>query len=167
MTDIKTQLSQFRLDGSRGYWKNALDQVNSQDVLAELETPPGRYSIQRLVRLLSPAARDYLEPMAQQAQALTCQRFGKTIALFEPLYVSNVCVNSCVYCGFNRTSDLPRAQLTVEQAMSDARAIAEQGFRDILLVSGEDPKFASVEYFCELARQLRPLFSSISLKYTP
>jgi 2-iminoacetate synthase len=57
--------------------------------------------------------------------------------------------------------------LTIEQAMSDARAIAEQGFRDILLVSGEDPKFASVEYFCELARQLRPLFSSISVEIYP
>ncbi len=165
--DIKTQLSQLRLDCSRGYWQNCLDAVNSQDVLAELETPPGRYSIQRLIRLLSPAALDFLEPMAQQAQALTCQRFGKTIALFEPLYVSNVCINSCVYCGFNRTSDLPRTQLTVEQAMTDARAIAEQGFRDILLVSGEDPKFASVEYFCQLARQLRPYFSSISVEIYP
>jgi len=167
MTDIKTHLSQLRLDSSRGYWKTALDSVTSQQVQAELQAPAGRYSIHRLVRLLSPAARDFLEPMAQQARTLTRQRFGKTIALFEPLYVSNVCVNSCVYCGFNRTSNVPRTQLTIEQAMSDARAIAEQGFRDILLVSGEDPKFASVEYFCELARQLRPLFSSISVEIYP
>jgi 2-iminoacetate synthase len=57
--------------------------------------------------------------------------------------------------------------LTIEQAMTEARAIAKYGFRDILLVSGEDAAFASVDYFCRLAEQLRSYFSSISVEIYP
>jgi 2-iminoacetate synthase len=144
-----------------------LETVKSDEVRQELQTSPGRYSVERLVRLLSPAARDFLEPMAQQAQALTIQRFGKTIGLYAPLYVSNVCVNSCVYCGYNRHTKFQRTQLSIEQSMADADVIASEGFRDILLVSGEDVSFVSVEYLAELARRLRRKFSSISIEIYP
>jgi len=165
--DIKTQLTEMNLDGHRDKWMEELQQVHSDDVLKELQSLPGKYSIGRLVRLLSPAAREFLEPMAQQAQSLTIQRFGKTIALYAPLYVSNVCVNSCVYCGYNRTTKFGRTRLSVEQALADADVIAAEGFRDILLVSGEDASFVTVDYLAELACKLRDKFSSISAEIYP
>jgi 2-iminoacetate synthase len=165
--DIKTHLSNLQLDHNREQWKNHLETVCPDEVSRELQNVPGRYSIERLVRLLSPAAREFLEPMAQQAQALTIQRFGKTIGLYAPLYVSNVCVNSCVYCGYNRHTKFQRTQLSIEEAMADADVIASEGFRDILLVSGEDVSFVSVEYLAELAQRLREKFSSISIEIYP
>ena len=53
--------------------------------------------------LVSPAAEPFLEQMAQKSRQLTQKRFGKTIQMYIPLYLSNACTNSCVYCGFNHT----------------------------------------------------------------
>ena len=54
-----------------------------------------------MMALLSPAAADYLEPLAQRAQRLTRQRFGNTVSFYVPLYLSNLCANDCTYCGFS------------------------------------------------------------------
>ncbi|MBM4104279.1 MAG: 2-iminoacetate synthase ThiH [Planctomycetes bacterium] len=165
--DIKTQLAEMNLDGNRNCWTDRLQAIRPEELEKELQNPAGRYTIDRLVRLLSPAAKDFLEPMARQAQALTIQRFGKTIALYAPLYVSNVCVNSCVYCGYNRHTKFQRTRLSIEQALAEADVIASEGFRDILLVSGEDVSFITVEYLAGLAQKLRDKFSSISLEIYP
>jgi 2-iminoacetate synthase len=125
------------------------------------------YSPQRLAALLSPEAQKYLEPMAQKARQITRQRFGNTIQLYAPLYVSNFCVNSCPYCAFNRQSDLPRKRLTIEQACKEADILADEGFRHILLVSGEDTKFVTIHYLVELSQKLREKFSSISIEIYP
>jgi 2-iminoacetate synthase len=167
LKDIKTQLVHLNLDDNRDQWTDALNRVSPAEVEHELRIPAGRYNLQRLVRLLSPAAQVYLEPMAQQAQALTIQRFGKTIAMYAPLYVSNVCVNSCRYCGYNRHTKFQRTQLSIEEALADAEVIASEGFRDILLVSGEDVSFVTMDYLCELAQKLRNRFASISVEIFP
>jgi len=141
--------------------------VTAVQVEQTLAQPPGRYRLERMLTLLSPAARAYLEPMAQQAQRLTIQRFGRTIQLYAPLYVSNVCVNSCRYCGYNRQTEVKRTRLTIEQALADAHVIAGEGFRHVLLVSGEDRQFITLKYLTELADKLRQSFSSISIEIYP
>jgi len=93
--------------------------------------------------------------MAQLAQQLTIQRFVRTIRLYGPLYLSNYCVNSCRYCGFNRENKFGRVRLAIEEAIAEANIIATEGFRDILLVSSEDRKFISLSYLTELSRKLR------------
>ena len=105
--------------------------------------------------------------MAQQARQLTLRRFGRTIQLYAPLYVSNVCVNSCRYCGYNCTTAVKRTRLTIEQALADAEAIAREGFRHLLLVSGEDKAYVTLDYLRELAQKLRRQFSSISIEIHP
>ena len=74
--------------------------------------------------------------MAQRARAITQQRFGKTIRLFAPLYVSNECINNCRYCGFSRDNPILRVTLDLAQIRTEARHLAEQGFRSLLLVAG-------------------------------
>ncbi|MCE5340326.1 MAG: 2-iminoacetate synthase ThiH [Planctomycetaceae bacterium] len=125
------------------------------------------YSKERLDALLSVDAQKNLEQMAQKARQITRQRFGNTIQLYAPLYVSNFCVNHCPYCAFNCKSKLPRTRLTIEEACKEADILAAEGFRHILLVSGEDKKFINVEYLAELAKKLREKFSSISIEIYP
>ncbi|MCE5335526.1 MAG: 2-iminoacetate synthase ThiH [Desulfobacteraceae bacterium] len=123
--------------------------------------------LDNFMSFLSPAAKPFLEEMAQRAHALTLQRFGKTISLFAPLYVSNYCNNSCAYCGFNTKNTVERLALTPEEAFREGEFISRMGFRHLLLVSGEAPKIASLEYFAETADLLRHLFPSLAVEIYP
>ena len=99
--DFVTRLGHLQLDAHQDAWQGRLQAVTGADVERELSQCPGRYARERLLTLISPAAEAYLETMAQQARALTVQRFGRTMALYAPLYLSNRCINQCLYCGFN------------------------------------------------------------------
>ena len=161
---IETILAEKGLDRDGRRWQKQLDKVSRGDVERALAEPPGSYSFEKLLALVSPAAEDYLEDMAHSAQQLTIQRFGKTIKLYAPLYLSNFCVNSCRYCGFNRQTSFERKRLTIDEAVKEADIIASEGFSDILLVSSEDRANVSVEYLAELAGRLREKFSFISVE---
>src|SRR5437879_8620541 len=120
--------------------------------------------IGRFEYLITPKTDQELESMAQASRALTMQNFGRTMRLFAPLYLSNECVNNCRYCGFSRDNPILRVTLSVEEMISEARYLARQGFRQILLVAGEHPKFVSADYLAECVRALAPEFSSISIE---
>lgn len=122
---------------------------------------------QDFVRLISPAASEILEPMCQRAHHLTQQRFGKVIRLFAPIYVSNECVNNCKYCGFSRNNPILRVTLSLDEVVREARAIHALGFRNLLLVAGEHPKFVSNDYLADCIRVLHDEFPSISLEVAP
>lgn len=163
--DIKTILADRGLDGSgKDIWTKRLVEITEDEVKWALSRKPGYYVLDRLLMLISPAAENSIEQMAQIAHQLTLQRFGRTVRLYAPLYVSNFCVNDCVYCGFNKSHKFPRIRLTIEQALAEADIIAKEGFRDLLLVSSEDKKFITVDYLAELASKLRPKFSSLSVE---
>ena len=149
---------------SLSQWQSEIESVTAQDVERQLALPPGKFSLERLAAFVSPVAQNYLEQMAQIAHQLTVERFGKTIQLYAPLYLSNVCVNNCLYCGYNASSKTARTRLSIDEAVSEAEIIAAEGFKHILLVSGEDKKFINVEYLAELAQKLRKTFSSISIE---
>nr|WP_320115256.1 2-iminoacetate synthase ThiH [uncultured Desulfuromonas sp.] len=117
--------------------------------------------------LLSPAALDYLEPMAQRAHQLTRQRFGNIIQLYTPLYLSNECTNGCKYCGFNASNKIPRTTLTFDQVEKEAQIIHDYGFRAILLLTGEHSKMADNSYLATAVERIKPLFSSISIEVYP
>jgi 2-iminoacetate synthase len=148
----------------RDQWQARLDRVTGDDVKRVLRDAPGYYRPDRLCTLIAPAAQDYLEDMATLANRLTVQRFGKTVSLYAPLYVSSYCCNQCLYCGFNCSNDYERCRLSVDEAVNEARIIHEEGFTDLLLVSSEDRQFITVDYLCELAQRLRGMFSSLSLE---
>jgi 2-iminoacetate synthase len=161
---IKSILAAKGLDGDASFRAERMERVTAADVESALSEEPGIYRLERLLVLVSPAAEDYLERMAQLAHRLTVQRFGRTIRLYAPLYLSSFCVNSCRYCGFNRENPSQRRRLTVEEAVAEADIIASEGFRDILLVSSEDRRFVGVDYLVELAERLGGKFCSISIE---
>ena len=163
-TNIKTILTEKGLDRNGKYWHQQLEKISSNDVERALSGPAGIYNFDKLLALISPAAEKYLEHMAQSAHQLTIRRFGPTIRLYAPLYLSNYCSNSCSYCGFNKENKSKRTRLTIDQALEEANIIASEGFRDILLVSSEDRQFISIDYLVELAGKLRGKFASVSVE---
>jgi 2-iminoacetate synthase len=126
-----------------------------------------RLSLADFAQLLSPAAGDLLAQLCHRSQALTRQRFGKVIRLFAPLYLSNECVNQCKYCGFSRDNPILRVTLSVDEVLREARALQVQGFRNLLLVAGEHPKFVSRGYLAECVRALHQEVPSIALEVGP
>ncbi len=115
-------------------------------------TPP---PVRAFERLLAPGADDALESMAARSRDLTRRHFGRVMRLFAPLYLSNECVNNCKYCGFSRDNPILRVTLPVEQVAAEARHLAAEGFRNVLLVAGEHPKFVSNGYLEHCIRAVR------------
>jgi len=124
-------------------------------------------SLTDFAQLISPAAGELLETMGRRSQALTRQRFGKVIRLFAPLYLSNECINNCKYCGFSRDNPILRVTLSVDEVQREARALAVQGFRNVLLVAGEHPKFVSNGYLASCIAALHAETPSVSLEVGP
>lgn len=117
--------------------------------------------------LLSPAASERLETLAQLSMRLSQRHFGKVIRLFAPLYLSNECINICRYCGFSRNNDIPRITLSPEQVVEETRKLARQGFRSLLLVAGEHPKYVSSNYVSDVISACLPIMPSIALELGP
>ena len=124
-------------------------------------------SLVDFAQLISPAAGGLLETLGRRSQALTRQRFGKTIRLFAPLYLSNECINNCSYCGFSRDNPILRVTLSIEDVVREARSLKEQGFRNLLLVAGEHPKFVSNGYLADCTRALHAEVPSLSHEVGP
>ena len=76
-----------------------------------------RLTLADFATLISPAAELSLEELCRRSQAITRQRFGKTIRLFAPLYLSNECINNCKYCGFSRDNPILRVTLSIADVM--------------------------------------------------
>src|SRR5207237_1863871 len=111
------------------------------DVERALAQP--RRRLHDFAALLSPAAALRLEDMARLAHETTVRRFGRTVHLFAPLYLSNECVSVCTYCGFSAGNEIARRTLDPEEVLDEARALLARGFRHLLLVSGEHARVVS------------------------
>src|SRR6202023_2568179 len=123
--------------------------------------------VRRFEELIAPKSDAELETMAQTSRALTMQNFGRTMRLFAPLYLSNECINNCRYCGFSRDNPILRITLTVDEVAGEADHLSRAGFRHVLLVSGEHPKFVSRDYLAECVDRLAPDFASVAIEVGP
>ncbi|MFV0414962.1 MAG: 2-iminoacetate synthase ThiH [Chthoniobacterales bacterium] len=124
-------------------------------------------TLRRFTTLLKPMNDASLNDLAHNATRITRQHFGRTMRMFAPLYLSNECINSCSYCGFSRENAILRVTLDIEQVAREAAHLARQGFRHILLVAGEHPKFVSNGYLEKCIRRLTKEIPSISLEIAP
>jgi len=124
-------------------------------------------TMRRFAALLEPKSDAQLEAMAQESALITRQNFGKAIRLFAPLYLSNECINNCAYCGFSRDNAILRVTLEIESVVREARHLAAEGFRNVLLVAGEHPKFVSNGYLERCVRALAPEVPALALEVAP
>ncbi len=139
-----------------------VDGATPADVERSLARP--RRDLTDFAVLVSPAAAARLEDLAQAAHDATVRRFGWTVHLFAPLYLSNECVSTCTYCGFSAGNDIARRTLAVDEVVAEGAALAARGFRHVLLVAGEHARIVGKDYLVECVRALAPLFPSISVE---
>lgn len=122
--------------------------------------------LQDLAALLSPAAQPFLEDMAQLSQRRTIERFGRTMQLYAPMYLTNVCANICTYCGFSANNRIARKVLNDAEILAEAEVLKQHGLDHVLLVTGEASRYGAA-YFSNALRLLRPYFSSLSMEVQP
>lgn len=147
----------------RGFnFKETVNYFSSQDVLRAIES--GSYSERALLAFLSPSAERVLEEIAQKANKLTQQYFGKTVQLYTPLYLSDHCENVCVYCGFNLKNKFARSKLDLAEVEREAEYIFSTGIRNVLILTGDSRRHSPPEYIRSCVRLLKKYFSSISVE---
>ena len=124
--------------------------------------------VEDFMALISPAAEPYLETMAQLSYRYTRERFGNTMQIFIPLYITNSCTISCVYCGFHVSNPMKRTILTEEEMVNEYKAIKKLGpFENLLIVTGENPVKAGVPYIARSLDLARPYFSNLKIEVMP
>ncbi len=151
-------------------WDKTHDQILSytaHDVERTL-AKRGQLTVEDFMALISPAAEPYLERMAALSQRYTMERFGKTISMFIPLYLTNSCRNGCVYCGFNSSNKQRRTVLNINEIEAEFKAIKRLApFDNILMVTGENPAVAGVEYLGRALDLAKRYFSNLQLEVMP
>lgn len=145
--------------------KERLEKVTLNDVEKSLQKK--NKTIEDFLNFISPVASQKLETMAKMAQSLTQKRFGKTIQLYAPLYLSNECQNICTYCGFSLDNPIRRKTLSDTELMMEAAVLKSMGVNHVLLVSGEANKTVGIEYFLNAVRLLKSHFANISIEVQP
>ncbi len=158
-------------------FKEILDQYNWEDVQTKIygsseenvqhALHKEHLTLTDFMALISPAATPYLEQMAVKTQQITQRRFGKTIQLYAPLYLSNECQNICTYCGFSMDNKIKRKTLNNTELLLEAMALKSMGVNHVLLVSGEANKTVEINYFLNAIQLLKPHFSQISIEVQP
>ncbi|MBE6794842.1 MAG: 2-iminoacetate synthase ThiH [Ruminococcaceae bacterium] len=138
---------------------------SAADVKAALEHDV--CSIEDFKALLSPAAKPFLEEMAQRARLETSKHFGNTVYLFTPLYIANYCENYCVYCGFNCYNHIKRMKLNMEQIEKEMKVIADSGMEEILILTGESRAKSDVAYIGKACKLARKYFRMVGLEIYP
>ena len=116
--------------------------------------------------LLSPAAAPRLEDLARLSHERTVRRFGRTLQIFAPAYLSNECQNVCTYCGYSAGNRVARRTLSPAEILREAGALRRKGIDHVLLLTGESSK-VGVDYLEAALGLLRPQFSSLSLEVQP
>lgn len=130
-----------------------VDSRTDRDVERAL-SKSGRLDVMDFAALISENARHhYLQEMAQMSVQLTRRRFGRTVSMYLPLYLTNLCSNRCRYCGFSSANKFRRTVLTLDEIKEECEAINALGYENILLVSGENERRAGMDYF----RQVLPI----------
>lgn len=146
----------------------AIAAKTAADVERALQKSKDLLSVDDFMALISPAATPYLEEMAQLARHYTQMRFGKTISMYVPLYLTNSCMNSCVYCGFQRSNHIERIILTEQEIENELKVIKELApFQNLLFVTGENPRDAGVDYLEKAIQLAKPMFNNLSIEVMP
>ncbi|MFK8037400.1 MAG: 2-iminoacetate synthase ThiH [Crocinitomicaceae bacterium] len=149
-------------------WDDTLESIfqkNSSDVERALNKE--KRDLEDFKALISPAAMPYLEEMAQLSQLATKKRFGNTIQMYAPMYLSNECQNICTYCGFSFTNKIPRRTLTDTEILKEIQFLKSKGYDHILLVTGEANTTVGVQYINNAIRLIKSHFSNITIEVQP
>ena len=111
-----------------------------------------RLSMQETAILVNATDPELVEEIKAGARQLKEQVYGKRIVLFAPLYLGNLCINNCEYCGFRAANkEQKRTTLTHSELIREVEMLEEMGQKRLILVYGEHPKYTP-EYIAETVR---------------
>lgn len=144
---------------------NSINQKNELDVKRALNAD--KRTLEDFKALISPAAAPFLEEMAQKSAAQTRKRFGNTMQMYTPMYLSNECQNICTYCGFSLTNKIPRKTLTDDEILKEVEYLKQKNYNHILLVTGEANRTVGVDYLKHAIELIKPHFSNITIEVQP
>jgi 2-iminoacetate synthase len=162
-------MSTFKDIWSKYDWEQVKEKIyttTSHEVIQTLNKTQG-FTPDDFRILISPAAAPFLNQLAEKSQKLTQKRFGKTVQMYVPLYLSNECQNICTYCGFSLDNKIPRKTLSEKEVLKEVEVIKSMGFDHVLLVTGEANKTVNIDYFIKIIRLIKPYFSNISIEVQP
>ncbi|EJG2021259.1 2-iminoacetate synthase ThiH [Vibrio parahaemolyticus] len=137
----------------------------AQDVERALAKP--KRDLEDFKALISPVAEPYLEQMAKLSYSLTRKRFGNTMSLYIPLYLSNLCANACTYCGFSMENRIKRRTLNRDEVEAEIGAIKRMKFDSVLLVTGEHETKVGMTYFREMVPIIKQRFNYLAMEVQP
>ena len=149
-------------------WNEVLASIKAKTILdVERALAKDKRGLEDFKALISPAAKPYLEQMAQMSSALTKKRFGNTMQMYAPMYLSNECQNICTYCGFSLTNKIQRRTLTDDEILKEVSYLKSKGYDHILLVTGEANRTVGVPYIKNAIELIRSHFSNITIEVQP
>lgn len=149
-------------------WNETTDSIYAKTLSdAERALNKAHPTLEDFKALISPAAKPLLEEMAAKSRYITQKRFGKTIGFYLPMYLSNECSNHCIYCGFNHNNRFKRITLTDKQIQDEIQIIKSRGFDTVLLLTGEAPRHAGVDYISHAMKMCKKHFSTVNLEVFP
>lgn len=120
-----------------------------RDLLAKADQAQGLTHREALVLLLC-EDEDATEHIFQLAKDLKKRFYGNRIVMFAPLYLSNYCVNGCVYCPYHtQNKDMARKRLSQDEIRAEVQALEDMGHKRLALETGEDPLNCPIDYVLE------------------
>jgi len=161
-------MSSFKNIYDQYNWDQTLASILSKteaNVLLALSKP--KRDLEDFKALISPAAKPFIEQMAGMSYQITKKRFGNTIHMYAPMYLSNECQNICTYCGFSMTNKIPRRTLTDQEILKEVNFLKSKGYDHILLVTGEANKKVGVDYINNAIRLIQSKFANITIEVQP
>lgn len=127
-----------------------LNDKNLQREIIQKASDAKGLTLRESAALLNISDPELLDELFHKAKEVKEKIYGNRLVLFAPLYVTNLCVNNCLYCAFRKDNkELKRRTLTVDEIEEEARYLVLTGQKRILLVAGEHPKKASMEFLGE------------------
>lgn len=141
------------------------DKLTDEDIIKSIKKE--KLNEMDFLNIVSDKAMKYLEIMAKKSMDITIQYFGRTIALYTPMYISNYCTNRCIYCGFNKDNKIKRSKLNFDEIEKEAKEIAKTGLKHLLVLTGEADGISDFNYLKKAIEILSKYFPSISIEVFP
>ncbi len=125
--------------------------ATKEEINAVLERAKKRdgLSYEDIAVLLQAEDEEDLKEIYKLAGEIKDSIYGKRVVMFAPLYVSDYCVNNCVYCGYQRCNEFGRRKLTMEEVREEVKILEKMGHKRLALELGEDPVNAPIDYVVE------------------
>ncbi|MBU5485941.1 [FeFe] hydrogenase H-cluster radical SAM maturase HydG [Clostridium sp. MSJ-11] len=136
------------------YIENLLEEgkkATKEDIQSVLDKARCRKGLEHkdIAILLQTEDKDQLKELFEISGEIKKDIYGNRVVVFAPLYVSDYCVNKCVYCGYNRCNEFKRRKLTREEIQEEVRILEKMGHKRLALEAGEDPVNCPIEYILD------------------